>query len=251
MPVPDVWQHRFEELHRERLHLLRPVAVRLHEGHEHLDSDDREQLAQPLDHIWVLVAAAAQCDRAALAQVWAQQRAALEQHVAHERHERRAHLLRRLGTRVRAEAFNHDRHEEGKRASHLGRVHGPLPTAEERNSQVAALFRLVGEAQQQRPEQRLELVRVQLSLGERRERPLTHVRLARRDLVSRAAEVERSLSGAVSGAARVLITVDFFVVVAIVVISVAWQADEVLCPGLRDLRLAGREDAVQRANGGG
>ena len=51
-----------------------------------------------------------------------------------------------------------------------------------------------------------------------------------------------------SGAARVLITVDFFVVVAIVVIAVAGQADEVLCPGLRDLRLAGREDAVQRAS---
>ena len=67
VPVPDVWQHRFEELHRERLHLLRAVAVRLHEGHEHLDSDDCEQLAQSLDHVWVLVAAAAQCDRAALA----------------------------------------------------------------------------------------------------------------------------------------------------------------------------------------
>ena len=253
VPVAHVRQHRLEQLGRVRLDAPAAVAVGAAHRQQHLLRDDAQQARDALDDLGVVVAAAAERDRAHLLQVRPQQLAALAEHVRDERHERRAHLLGGLLLELLgAEALDDDGHQEGQHAAHLRRRRARLPPPEERHRRLAAPLRRVGEAQQQRLQQRLQLLVGQLELAQPRERALAHadVGVGQRVRLARERAARRRRRG-------LLLLRRRRVAVQVVVVRVPVgraQPEQLGVLGAADLRLAGREHAAQRgaaARGGG
>ena len=81
--MPHVRQHGVEQLLRKGLDRLAALGALAHR-HEHVLGDGGEEVAEALDDLGVRVARAPQRDRPHLVDVRPQQRAALDEHVAHE-----------------------------------------------------------------------------------------------------------------------------------------------------------------------
>ena len=237
-------QQRLDQLRRVRLDPLAAVAVGARHRQQHLVGDHAQQAADPLDDLGVVVAAAAQRDSAALGEVRPEQLAALAEHVVHQTHAERAHLLRRLLLRVGAQPLHHHRHEEGQHAAHLGRRRASLPPPEERDRRLAAPFRRVGEAEEERLQQRAQLLVAQLQLRQPRQGalPHAHVGVGERVGLSR----QRPAGG---GRRWHRGRAGWLVVVVVAVPVGRSEPKELRVDRAAHLRLAGRQQTVEPAGG--
>mmetsp|Transcript_27034 Transcript_27034/g.80731 ORF Transcript_27034/g.80731 Transcript_27034/m.80731 type:complete len:377 (+) Transcript_27034:1116-2246(+) len=160
----QVRQHRFDEPRRVRLHRL--AAHRLHHRRQHLAAHQHHQGARAAQSRRVVVAADAEDDRAYLGDVRAQQSAHFEQSLRRQRDERRPQLFGRLRSRLGAEPLDEHRQEKGQGAGNVGYVGALDPLLKDARGELAASLGRVGEAEQQRAEQRLALVAAQWQAAE-------------------------------------------------------------------------------------